>query len=150
MTDDAAIRPEYPNREHRNGDRAARRRAHAALDAIEAEVATLRRRLKSADNPLSSLDGDDTQLIMGKVRDLTAELAIMAALRSVREWAKADQVSAVADAERAYPRWLASAGEGGGGAGAAYEGDTDVKDAFMDAFTAGRAGAPWLAVREEP
>jgi hypothetical protein len=138
------IRPEYPNREHANADRAARRRASKALDAIGAEVETLRRRLASADNPLSSLDEDDTQLITGEVRNLTGELAIIGALRSVREWHKADRADAERKAQHAYRRWLASRGEGGAGAGAAYEGDTDVKDGFLDGFTAGSVGAPWL------
>lgn len=90
MTTDPAG-PVYPNREHQNADRAAHRRAHAALNGIEAEVRALRQRLEAADNPLSILDGDDTQLIVSRVRDLTAELAIIGMLRDVREWDKADK-----------------------------------------------------------
>jgi hypothetical protein len=78
--------PVYPNREHQNQDRAARRRAAQALDEIEAEAGILRRKLAGADNPRSTVDGDDTQLIAGKVRDLTAQLAIIGVLRDVRAW----------------------------------------------------------------
>ena len=139
----AVIRPDYPNREHRNADRAARRRAHAALDLIEAEVAVLRRRLKTADNPLASIDGDDTQTIMGRVRDLTAELAIMATLRSVREWARADRETAELDAERAWRRWLAEAADDAI-VGVVNAGSEEEEGIFKDAFMAARGAASWM------
>jgi hypothetical protein len=138
-----AIRPVYPNREHRNADRAARRRAHKALDDIEAEVGILRRRLKQADNPLSSLDGDDTQLLAGKVRDLTSELSVMATLRYVREWARADRETAEQDAERAWQRWLAEEADDAI-AGVAQAGSEEAKGVFMDAFLAARGAASWM------
>lgn len=80
----------YPNREHENADKAARRRALKALDNIAAEVDTLRRRIASDQR----VDGDDTQAITGLAAALINHLAIMGALREVREWHEADQASA--------------------------------------------------------
>jgi hypothetical protein len=45
----------YPNKEHENADKAARRRALNALNDIEREVAILRRRVEGG-----TADGDDT------------------------------------------------------------------------------------------
>jgi hypothetical protein len=123
--------PVYPNREHQNADRAARRRAGAALSGIEAEVATLRRLLA---NPEASPDEDDTQLIASHVRDLTGHLGRMGALHEAREWAAADRAEAARGADAAYERWIA------GEAGPAYAGDTDVKDGFLDGYQAALGG----------
>jgi hypothetical protein len=123
MTDEIV----YPSREHKNADRAARRRAEAALNGIEAEVATLRRRLAS---PEVLLDEDDTQLITSRVRDLTGNFGRLGALREAREWAAADRAQAAEGADAAYERWMA------GPAGPAYAGDTDVRDGFRDGYRA--------------
>jgi hypothetical protein len=101
MTTDSAG-PAYPNREHKNADRAARRRALAALNAITAEAERLRQKLQEADNPLSSLDSDDTRTMDGKVHDLTAEFAVIGALRDVREWHAADLAEAGKGAEDGF------------------------------------------------
>jgi hypothetical protein len=126
--------PVYPNPEHRVADRTARRRAETALIAIAAEVETLRRRLRQADNPLSSLDGDDVQVLTSKVQDLTVEFSHIGLLRDVREWAAADRAQAARGADAAYERWIA------GEAGPAYAGDTDVKDGFLDGYQAALGG----------
>ena len=146
MSDDKAaeaLRPVYPNREHANADRAARRRAHKALDEIEAEAANLRRRLKLADNPLSSLDGDDAQLLAGQLRALTAELAIIGILRDVREWHQADRADAERDAESAWRRWLAEEADDAI-AGVIDAGSEEQEGIFKDAFMAARGVAPWM------
>jgi hypothetical protein len=132
----------YPNREHRNADRAARRRALSRLDLIETEVKMLRRRIGQG-----QAGGEDTATILTHVRDLTEFLAILGALSEVRDWHAADQADAPARAERAYQRWLAVEADDAI-VGVAQAGSEEVKDAFMDAFTAGAVGAPWLDAKE--
>jgi hypothetical protein len=80
---------EYPNREHANADKAARRRALQALADIEAEVAFLRRRIAN-----EVADGDDTSTLAMRAADVTRQLARLEALRDVREWHAADSKEA--------------------------------------------------------
>lgn len=82
---------DYPNREHENADKAARRRALRALADIETEVEYLRKRVASG-----VADGDDTATLMQRAADLTRHLAVLGNLRNVREWHAADQAEAVA------------------------------------------------------
>lgn len=79
---------DYPNREHENADKAARRCALKALDGIESEMLSLRRRLTYNDR--NAPDGDETQRIAALTRDLIQHLSILGALREVREWHAAD------------------------------------------------------------
>jgi hypothetical protein len=72
---------EYPNREHANADKAARRRALQALTDIEAEVAFLRRRING-----DVADGDDTSTLAQRAVDVTRHFATLEALRDAREW----------------------------------------------------------------
>lgn len=75
----------YPNREHRNADEAASRRALKALDGIDAEVAILRRRVESG-----TADGDDTATLATLAHEVTKHLTALGWLREVREWHAAD------------------------------------------------------------
>jgi hypothetical protein len=85
----------YPNREHANADKSARRRAATALDGIEAETSMLRRLLRGES---VEPDGDDTQLITQHVRALVQQMSVLGALREVREWDAADIAEAAEDA----------------------------------------------------
>jgi hypothetical protein len=90
---------EYPNREHENADKAARRRALHALREIETSVGILRRRLQ---DDKAEPDGDDTQRIASLVRDLTQHHAVLGALRDVREWHVADQAEKAESGQAKY------------------------------------------------
>lgn len=79
----------YPNREHYNEDKAARRRAGARLDLIATELAMLRKRIET-----EQADGADTATITTLVRDLSENFAIIGTLRQVREWHAADAAEA--------------------------------------------------------
>lgn len=76
---------DYPNREHENKDKAARRRAHAALDMIASEVSVVGRRIEGG-----GADADDCRQMAEHVRALTEHLAVLETLREVREWHAAD------------------------------------------------------------
>lgn len=76
---------DYPNREHKNADDAARRRALKALDDIEAEVTFLRRRVNGG-----TADADHTSTLAARTADVVRQLAVLEALRDVREWHAAD------------------------------------------------------------
>jgi hypothetical protein len=76
----------YPDHEHENADKAAERRALKALKDIDYEVATLRRKIENG-----TADGDDTGILADRVREVTAQLAILGAFRDVREWQILDQ-----------------------------------------------------------
>jgi hypothetical protein len=76
----------YPNREHENADKAAARRALAALAAIEDQVAVLRAKIEHR----NYIYGSDTNQITDNARALTEHLAILETLRDVREWHAAD------------------------------------------------------------
>jgi hypothetical protein len=140
MTEDRgpATWPDYPNREHRKADEAARRRALARLDLIETEVRMLRRRIGQG-----QAGGEDTATLMTHVRDLTEYLAILGVLNEVRDWHAADRETAAQDAERAFRRWLAVDADDAI-VGVVEAGSEEAKDVFMDAFVAGRVGAPWM------
>ena len=77
---------DYPNREHEIADKAAKRRAIRALDEIVNEAGILRRKLDNA----AWVDGDDTQILTDRTRELTKNLAILGALDEVRDWHAAD------------------------------------------------------------
>jgi hypothetical protein len=79
----------YPNREHANADKVARRRALAALDDIEGEVAFLRKRVNGGLG-----DGDDTGTPAERAADVTRHLSVLGTLREVREWHAADEKEA--------------------------------------------------------
>lgn len=76
----------YPNREHENADKAARRRTlKAAGDLIQA-AALIAKRVE-----LGIAEGGDTSRLAGLARDLTEHVAVLGALRDVREWHAAGQ-----------------------------------------------------------
>ena len=77
----------YPNREHENADKTARRRALKALEDIRGEAERLHFDI-SYDR---DRDGDDTQKLSDLARRVTQNLAVLGALREVREWHAADQ-----------------------------------------------------------
>jgi hypothetical protein len=83
---------EYPNREHENADKAARRRALKAVDEIAGECVLLRRKLEAGGN----LDADDAQTVTHSLMRLTQNLSALEVLRDVREWHAADQAEAAA------------------------------------------------------
>lgn len=83
----------FPNREHEKADNAARRRAGKALDEIESEIGILRHKLARTGRA-DTTDGDDSQLIASKVRDLIQHLTALGVLRDVREWHAADMAEA--------------------------------------------------------
>lgn len=83
----------YPNREHENADKAARRRALAALDTITSEAETLQRALRlqsTLPGPGRRADADDTQVMSAAVQGLTGFLAELGTLYDVRQWHAAD------------------------------------------------------------
>lgn len=95
----------YPNREHEQADRAARRRALTAILHLTEELTTLTHRL---DDPRAQVDGSETQRLTTLTRDLTEHLTILGrsldaiemyssleTLRGVREWHAADQAGDV-------------------------------------------------------
>lgn len=71
----------YPNREHENADKAARRRALQALADIEGEVALLRKRVNGG-----IAEGDHTSTLAQRAVDVTRQFGRLEALRDVREW----------------------------------------------------------------
>jgi hypothetical protein len=77
----------YPNREHRNADRAARRHAHVALHELEGMALRLRQKLDTGSSEFEGSDADRLAEQAGKARTAFAEIAI---LRDVREWHAAD------------------------------------------------------------
>jgi len=81
----------YPNREHANADRAARRRALIALSDIEREVAFLRKRVE---NDLA--DGDDTSTLTQRAAEVTRQMAVLGTLREAREWHEAGRADETA------------------------------------------------------
>ena len=80
---------DYPNLEHENADKAAKRRASKALTDIAFEITILSRRLEA-----DAADGDDTNILSDRVRQLTQHLSTLAALREVREWHALDKAEA--------------------------------------------------------
>jgi hypothetical protein len=89
---------EYPNREHEKADKAA----------IIAEAQAIRAYLG---NEQPEADGDATQRITGRVHDLTANLAILGALREVREAEAADRHIAQRQGMSVHlMRWATEAG----------------------------------------
>lgn len=83
----------YPNREHENADKAARRRALRALETITSEAETLQRALRlqpTLPGPGRRVDADDTQVMSAAVQQLTGYLAELGTLHDVREWHAAD------------------------------------------------------------
>ena len=81
----------FPNREHEQADKAARRRARTALNAITEDVAIMHRKL-DLDSPM--LDEDDTRALAEHVRARPGHLGRLAALRDVRAWHAADLADA--------------------------------------------------------
>lgn len=77
---------DYPNREHKVADEAAKRRALAALDHMVQEIETLRTRITRDIG-----DGDDSQRLSSLMRDVTQHISILGALRDVRAWHALDQ-----------------------------------------------------------
>jgi hypothetical protein len=78
---------EYPNREHKNADEAARRAALVALGDIQQEVDILRRTLTQ---DARRVDGDSAQNLVNRALYLTRKLSVLGALYEVREWHAAD------------------------------------------------------------
>jgi hypothetical protein len=73
--------PVYPSREHKNEDRAARRRALDRLAAIETEAALLRRRVERGQT-----EGVDGAAMARLADELTLNLTIIGVLRDTRAW----------------------------------------------------------------
>lgn len=82
---------EYPNREHRVADEAARRRALASLEAITASAGIVRQKLERDG---TWVDGSDARVLAVAVGQLTENLTILETLRDVREWHEADKADA--------------------------------------------------------
>jgi aspartokinase-like uncharacterized kinase len=76
----------YPNREHRNADMAAHRRAVKALDQIGEHAAELRRRVTNG-----QADAESAMPLAATVAQLGGYLAQLETLRDVREWHEADR-----------------------------------------------------------
>lgn len=79
--------PDYPNREHKNADEAARRRALTSLRALIEDAETLIRRIESGGY---EPHGEDGTRFTSQAVKLTANLAYLEQLRDVREWHAAD------------------------------------------------------------
>jgi hypothetical protein len=86
-----ALGIDYPNREHQNADRAARRHAATALAELESMTHGLARRLDTGSLDFEANDADRLAEQAGKARAAFAEIAI---LRDVREWHAADLADA--------------------------------------------------------
>ena len=76
----------YPNREHRDADVTARRRALDAVKEIEGSAFDLRKRLERSYLKSAHFDADDTQQLYDSLRKLTGHLAELGTLHDVREW----------------------------------------------------------------
>lgn len=76
----------YPNREHKNADEAARRRALAGLRDIVEDAQALFRRIENGYEP----HGTDAQRLADKAVAITVSLSALETLRDVREWHAAD------------------------------------------------------------
>jgi hypothetical protein len=81
----------YPNREHRNADRASRRHAAIALHELQGMALRLAQKLDTGSSEFEATDADRLAEQVGKARAAFAELAI---LRDVREWHAADVAEA--------------------------------------------------------
>ncbi len=79
---------EYPNREHENTEKAARRRATDALGIMIIDAQDLARKLTG----WKDVDAQDAQRFHELSGKVTANLAILETLRDVREWHAADLV----------------------------------------------------------
>jgi hypothetical protein len=77
----------YPNREHRAADEAARRRAVASLEQIETEAKNLAANLAGGWSPM----GADARHLAETVTRLGEALTVLETLRDVREWHALDQ-----------------------------------------------------------
>lgn len=81
---------DYPNCEHENADKAARRRALSGLRGIIEDAQALVRRIEGD----HAVDGADARRLTDKGIDVAINLAAMETLREVREWHGADQAEA--------------------------------------------------------
>jgi citrate lyase beta subunit len=81
----------YPNREHANADKAARRRAISALDSIEANARALARRIEDGSY---EPHGEDAQRFAEATVKVAVNLGALETLRDVREWHAADEAEA--------------------------------------------------------
>lgn len=77
---------EYPNREHANADKAARRRALKALDDIIEDAQALKRRIENGYEP----HGTDAERLADKAIAASVNFAFLEQLRDVRAWHAAD------------------------------------------------------------
>ena len=80
---------DYPNREHSNADKAARRRALAALEEIKAEADNFIRRIDKG----YELSGADAERLVTKAFKVAVNFSIAETLSNVREWHAADQAT---------------------------------------------------------
>jgi hypothetical protein len=81
----------YPDRAHEASDKVTTRRALKALDEIEAEVAILRRRIANG-----TVEGESTQILADRAREVTQHVSVLEALRTVREWSAGTTVEGIA------------------------------------------------------
>ena len=77
----------YPNREHEDADKAAKRRALSSLRDIIEDAQTLQRRIENGYEPY----GTDAQRIADKTIALAVNFSVLETLRDVREWHAADE-----------------------------------------------------------
>jgi hypothetical protein len=90
----------YPNHEHENADKAARRRALRGLRDIIEDAEALARRIETGYEP----HGTDAQRLADKAVSIAANLSALETLRDVREWHaadKAEEATATAEGEQA-------------------------------------------------
>lgn len=85
---------EYPNREHANADKAARRRAITALGNLITDAQAMAKRLNDPDATIYMEDGRRFQDSSDRA---AAELTRLETLREVREWHAADFPPAVTE-----------------------------------------------------
>jgi siroheme synthase (precorrin-2 oxidase/ferrochelatase) len=78
----------YPNREHENADRAARRRAISALTSMSDEAMEFAAKLQAG---VSTPYASDAQKFQHWTSQLLENLTILETLREVREWRAADE-----------------------------------------------------------
>jgi hypothetical protein len=83
----------YPNHEHMNMDKSARRCAVTALDNLIADASMLRQRLLGGQ--ARSVSSDDAASLRTEADRVRVHLAVAGTLREVRAWELADRADAV-------------------------------------------------------
>ena len=89
---------DYPNKEHANADKAARRRALKALSDLIDEASLLKAGLEATDPP-HNLFASDARRLAALSLSVSENLSIAETLRDVREWHEAGKAEAAMSAE---------------------------------------------------